>query len=388
MKRLFLSALALSGLLSFTSAQAPALTIDTQLQGKTQAEKVSIKSDEIVQKMGTGTFVDPLYGETVKIQKIEKIQGGIQVFAQAWKGGKQLGLGSDGTTDIERFRIFNPPVLVADPSGAIDHSYTDEKGHFINRKLRDDPAEAIRQTLAHTIHVASQDGSRIVPGKVGNTTSTFFPDPSVETTTIDGVCNSGNNAVWSASQTASPGAACNHTNGAAANVTYADASDGSTYDILRAYFLFDTSSIGSGQSVSSATFSLWVTTATDQQADGSDYVNVYTSTPASNTALATTDFPNVGSTAQATQITISALTTAAYNDFAFNSTGKGNIAMTGVSKFSLRDGHDAANVSMTFSHINLVKGDFADTAGTANDPKLVVVSAAAAATTKPRAIVF
>ena len=52
--------------------------------------------------------------------KIEEIEGGIQIFAQAWNlDGTQVGFGKDGTVDIERFQIINPPILVPDENGDV-----------------------------------------------------------------------------------------------------------------------------------------------------------------------------------------------------------------------------------------------------------------------------
>lgn len=104
-------------------------------------------------------------------------QSGIELFAKAWKGDKQLGFGKDGSVEIERFRIFNPPILVDDPNGDIVREWTDEKtGELKQRKLREDPIEAIRQTVAHNVKIVGKENAQIVIGKIGNTTSTFYPD--------------------------------------------------------------------------------------------------------------------------------------------------------------------------------------------------------------------
>ena len=43
----------------------------------------------------------------VEIVSIGKIDGGIEIYARAWKNGKQLGLGVGGKTDLERFLFHN-----------------------------------------------------------------------------------------------------------------------------------------------------------------------------------------------------------------------------------------------------------------------------------------
>jgi hypothetical protein len=79
------------------------------LEGKSAAERANVKSEELIKIFPTGEYTDPTYDVDVEVQGIEKIDGGIQIFARAWKGEDQLGFGEDGSVEIERFRIFNPP---------------------------------------------------------------------------------------------------------------------------------------------------------------------------------------------------------------------------------------------------------------------------------------
>lgn len=63
------------------------------------------------------------------------------------------------------------------------------------------------------------------------------------------------------------------------------------------------------------------------------------------------------------------------NAFTFNATGLGNIAKTGISKFSARNAnYDAANVAPTWSSLqrSALEAFYADNGGSTNDPKLVV----------------
>ena len=114
------------------SALAPRLqhemeTISEKLEGKNAAERADIKSDAVVTQLPTGEYQDPAYHLTVEVQSVEKIDGGLQIFARAWKGEEQLGFGSDGSVEVERFRIFNPPILIDDPNGDIVREYPDPK---------------------------------------------------------------------------------------------------------------------------------------------------------------------------------------------------------------------------------------------------------------------
>ena len=146
------------------------------LEGKTPAERADIKAAEIVKRMPVGTYDNSTYGLHIDIQNIEKIDGGIQIFARAWKDDNQLGFGADGSVEIERFRIFNPPILVDDPNGGIVRHIMDaETGGQKDRRLKEDPVAAIRASLAHTVSLVGKEGARIIVGKRGNTTDTFYP---------------------------------------------------------------------------------------------------------------------------------------------------------------------------------------------------------------------
>jgi hypothetical protein len=42
-----------------------------------------------------------------------------KVFSQNVWSNPKLGLGKDGSVEIERFRFFNPTILVDDPNGSV-----------------------------------------------------------------------------------------------------------------------------------------------------------------------------------------------------------------------------------------------------------------------------
>jgi len=134
----------------------------------------------------------------IEIIEVNIIEGGVEVFARAWNENGQIGFGKDGTVDIERFRIFNPPVLVADDNGNIERG-----GEFLDsiqedspfRYYREDAEEALLQSLEQTINTISKHGSsKIVSGKRGNTTTTFYPDASTESTSVDGYTTDDNSS--------------------------------------------------------------------------------------------------------------------------------------------------------------------------------------------------
>ena len=163
--------------------------IKNLLLNKTAREKSQIKSLEIAKSKHSGIYDSLQYGVRIEIiSEVKAIeingQHGIELFARAWRGTQQLGFGSDGSVEIERFRIFNPPILVDDPNGTIIREWTDkETGLLKQRKLREDPIEAIRQVIAHNAKLVGLDNNKIVAGKVGNTASTFFSDVGTGATT-------------------------------------------------------------------------------------------------------------------------------------------------------------------------------------------------------------
>lgn len=151
--------------------------------------------------------------------------------------------------------------------------------------------------------------------------------------------------------------------------------------LQRAFFLFDTSTIGSGVA-SAATLSIYGGTfgGGGGKADNRSIapnVDIYTSSPASNTTLVTGDFDQVGSTSLTTgAVSYAAWTAGAYNDFTLNASGLAAIATTGITKLAARNGnYDAAGTAPTaaFGDIGAyLTGVYANNTGTSADPKLVV----------------
>jgi len=99
----------------------------------------------------------------IEITDVNIIDGGIEVFARAWKNGAQLGFGTDGSVDIERFRIFNPPILVPDVGGDVIREWTNlVTGEVLANTFREDPEEAIMQTLVHAASLTGKSGENII----------------------------------------------------------------------------------------------------------------------------------------------------------------------------------------------------------------------------------
>lgn len=215
----------------------------------------------------------------------------------------------------------------------------------------------------------------LLPGKpVFAAVSTFYPNPDVETTSVDGyvVADGGS---WASVRGAATGSTVNSSS---PNFTISVYSidTGPPYYIIassvtRAFFLFDTSTLPDLAIISDATLSLYATSKSINDNDGDDTANIVTSTPATNTNLVLADYNQTGTVLQAPAKDISSnVTLSTYNAFVFNSTGIGNVSLTGVSKFALREGHDLINSVPLAS--NDAAFSSAEASGTSQDPKLEV----------------
>lgn len=202
---------------------------------------------------------------------------------------------------------------------------------------------------------------------------TAYPQPDPETTTFDGYAI---HNVAGTSWATLIAAAGNGSGDTDADNLFMEMDSGASnpnWNLCgRSLFLYDTSSIGAGRQVLSAVMSLFGSAKLDSVPNLPD-INVFTSTPASNTAVANGDYAQVGSSAQATAIGYNSWSTSAYNDFTF--TTLTNISKTGVTKLGTRNAnYDAAAVQPTYgtNKNHYMKGKFADNTGTSSDPKLVV----------------
>src|SRR3990167_9105794 len=132
----------------------------------------------------------------IEVVDSNPIPGGVEVFARAWnKDGTQIGFG-DGTVDLERFRFINPPIMVPDGTKT---SKILEDGNIVRLdNFIEDSEKALLLSLEHTISVVKRSGSdSIIKGKIGNTTTTIYPDPDVEDDSFDGTAQRvSTNAGW------------------------------------------------------------------------------------------------------------------------------------------------------------------------------------------------
>lgn len=352
--------------------------IRIKMQNKKSKERANIKALAISDIPSSKKYSRKKY--EIEIVDIKKIDGGIEVFIKAWKNKKQVGFGKDGSVDIERFRIFNPPILVPDDLGDVEKATVDnESGETIVSRYRVDPEEAVIQVIEHNLSVMKNihDGKRIIKGKVGNTTSTFFPDASPETSSVDGYIRyeTGASGSWVEAHDATDGTSVDTDTAGILFVGSGESnSQTGNYRIIRAFVLFDTSSIPDGDDIDSAVLSGMARNKSDLDNDAQAYINVFETTPASNTDLVLADYDQIGTTKLSSDADITSIdaTDTVYTDFTLNGSGIALINKTGVTKLGFREGHDVENVQIANNVDNFVWFNQADQTGTTKDPKLVV----------------
>lgn len=411
MKKLIASGAAILALGLSVSVLAQPTSIESRIEGKTHIEKARIKSDAIVDSSPKGLFTDARYGIRIDIQNVEKIEGGVQVFARAFAGsqgatltrvrdkkdgdgkvmldkegkpvqeeyqivipaGQQIGFGLDGTVDIERFRIFNPPVLVPDPKGKIlRRSILD--GDVFDHRLREDPQEAIRQTVALAVSQVGKTGTSIDAGKVGNTTSVFYPS-------MDGQMIKENSNSWATTRGASDAEAVNDSAtvmrvGVHSSGDWVDGSAG-IVGLIKTVILWDTAALPDTDTVSTGVIAVWPTVVNDDEADAQSYVAVVASTPASDSGLVVGDFDQVGTSKLSADIDLTGLGTGAYTSATLTSlTG---INATGISKYGIQEGHSIENSAPSIAGaVSRLTISTVDAVGSTQDPTLTITHVAAA----------
>ena len=343
--------------------------------------KLSLKQKKFA-KIKTPLVVER-EGYRLNIVEVKNDAKGIAVFAQAWKDGKQLGFGLDGSVDVERFRLIDPAVCVADPNGDIESDWVDsETGERKVRRLREDPQEAMVRVLLRTVKVVGIADAEIQSGKIGNTT-TVVRSHSTEGG-FDARAITENQVTWNDAVTETTADAVNNTDNEHSMIIAFFGLTGSSlerYTIRRSWFAFDTSSIPDTDTISSATFTIYGSGRASEDDSGTT-VDVVSATTTSGTEIAVGDFGNTGSTVFADKA-ISAwdTTDGNPNDFTLNASGIANISKTGLSKFAIKAGIDTDN---NFPHSgyesNSVGGYFGDQTGVDTDPTLTVVHSGGAAT--------
>lgn len=353
-----------------TSIETGSSTIINATKGLSRSEKIHINSSEIVRKTPKGDFTKGEYH--IEIIDIEAIEGGIQVFAKASWRGEPVGFGKDGTVAIERFRIYNPPILVNDPNGNI----VTEIPASINApsstyKYREDPKEALRVELEDIIKTIKKDGANIVVGKVGNTTTIVYPDADPESTSFDGASGVDYKTSWTTVRDASTADFSDDSGTTIFPRAFKDGTTESRYGVTRLFILFDTSGIPDTDNIDSVSLSLWANLIQD-----TDNFVLQGGTPASDTGLTGADYIAMtvdSPTEYATRKSSADWGTIAYEPWSLNATGISNVDATDITELVLRLEHDVdddppPNATYYGNRFHSADGS----GGTANAPKLII----------------
>ena len=219
------------------------------------------------------------------------------------------------------------------------------------------------------------EASRSPSGLVlaGATTTSFYPDPHTETTTVDGNAGRAANGSWTAIRT---GEGDNSNDSQTTlDVTIASAGDPTWTTFSRVLLGFDLTSLGT-DSIDSSTFE---TAASTKREDFDDSITLCESQPVSNTGLINGDYGTLQTTKFATDINVTTLVADSTYDPAnvmtLNAAGLAFLG-AGVRNFGLIMTNDFDNTepaSTIADDDSAWTALSADTAGTSADPKLIVV---------------
>jgi hypothetical protein len=194
--------------------------------------------------------------------------------------------------------------------------------------------------------------------------STLTVRPSAGTSSpADGTLKRGPEGTWAAAQGASTAAAVNMSD---VDFLATTALDTGSYYVYRSIACFDTSAVGSGATIQT-TSKIRLYDKNDKNSGGT--CHLLKASPSSPSSFATSDFVNVGTVKAFVAITVSASNSNTYNDYLMTDTTIVN--PTGITYVGLRDKErDIDNVADTTKHQIAYAG--ADTAGTSQDPELVI----------------
>ncbi len=223
---------------------------------------------------------------------------------------------------------------------------------------------------------------------------TFYPDPNVETNTVDGSVYYvvEDTLFWAGIHDGTGGGADDTSAGDALFLWSSQTNQNAKWDrMYRLVFGFNTgSSIPAGANISLAVFSL-AGRGVANKSQWAQTVKIDRNPPATATALVAGDYNVTGWTGTSlsdTTITDSTFdsTTGTYNNWTLNASGIAQIALgSGITWLGARFSSDFNNIEPTW--VNAQKSEIyfymADQAGTTTDPKLVITYTAGGAVLPP-----
>lgn len=204
---------------------------------------------------------------------------------------------------------------------------------------------------------------------------TVYPDIHPESVSVDGRVQYGADpATWATIHDALTGTFVDDNTDYLNAYVQASATANKWNNIFRSLELFDTSPLPDDAAITATTLTNYGYSASTGL--GAHYLNIYSSTPASNTQIVVADYDMVGTTPFATQIQTTSWNIGDPgnpNDFIFNADGRAAISKTGISKFSLRVVCDATNSEPGWASAQVAGGvAWASDKGNGYKPKLVV----------------
>jgi hypothetical protein len=231
------------------------------------------------------------------------------------------------------------------------------------------------------------DGERLLRPIGGGSNTTVYPDPHPESTTVDGrVGRNVSQEAWSSIH-GGAGTEAADSIGTGDHMAYFQTGGSSWEALRRSIILFDATDIGDADALDSAVLSIYG--ASESDALGiSPALNIYASTPYSNTALQNDDYADLGSTDLSSDKNLAAWDADGYNDFTLNSNGEAAVKFDAITKLGARESvYDAPNSEPSHSGGSSIAfaGWFAEKGGTGQDPKLVIVHTSPFT---PKAIMF
>jgi len=228
--------------------------------------------------------------------------------------------------------------------------------------------------------------NRLIKSSVPASGTTILA-PSAKTfysTAGDGSVRYGASDSWPATHDASVGIFANYK--ATTLKVNSGKNNTNKYEIQRAFFPFNTSSLPDNATITSATLKVYVHAKSNGNNDNLDWVSVVSGSESSAYSLIKNDYNKTGSiegidTVERKDITN--VTIGQYMVFNFNDTGKGWISKTGFTKLALREGHDVINTSFagSINQYNELIIRTTEYSGAASDPVLEITY-----TTPPPAI--
>lgn len=256
----------------------------------------------------------------------------------------------------------------------LDGTYT-QKNIRVDVVIQDDGI-----TVKATKYVLRADiAEALAQGSVYRADFTVSPDSSPEATTVDGIVRGSSQGSWATLI----GGVANYVDDSSASgdlLVQATATSNVYEQYRHIFFGFDTSSIGAGQQVDSATLRLKIDNQRSINSMGLSS-QIYTSSPASNTSLAIGDYMAFGST----PLTDSARDMESESFDATNVTqtlnadGRAAINMEAVTNLGIgvTAAHESGSPTWSAGAAAKINILTAETTGTANDPLLTVTHSAA-----------